>query len=412
MSEAAELSAIHGVLDDPSLIYGSSLTPEMFTTPARRETWRLMQELANANLRIDEITVRDRAAGSIREEVKFVLVDAVMGPGAPSNFEAYQAIIQRDHSHEEVRKLGERLAEAPEQVDDILRKLSSSGTKSRWEHDQLQSLDAATRLIERMQAGIAGCTTGFKSLDRSIQKLVPGRCTMIGGRPSMGKTALASSIGIHAGVPVGFISSEMPVDQIVVRWLSQMSGVPIHAAQGGMSPQDWDRWNEASAAFRETPAYFNDKPGITPADIWQQARKWKYNNGIELLIVDYIQNLNSPGEDRVAQIRASANMMPNIAKQLDIHVIALSQVNRDVERRDNKRPMMSDFDGASTIEAAADHMVAMYRPWVYDKSQDPRIAELILVKNRHGPVGGTTFARFEPSTTLFTESQERTATPF
>jgi replicative DNA helicase len=348
----------------------------------------------------------------MHDSVKYSLVDAVTGPGSPINFDAYQAIILRDHENLAVRKLGKRLAESPEELDDILRELSMSGARSRWEHDQVQSLDAATRMIERMQAGLHGPSTGFKALDKAIQRLVPGRCTMIGGRPSMGKTALASSIALHAGVPIGMISSEMPVDQIAVRWLSQMSGVPIHEAQSGMSQKQWDLWNSASEAFRESPVFINDKPGITPTDIMQQARKWKYNNGIELLIVDYLQNLNAPGEDRVAQIRVAANLMPQLAKQLDIHVIALSQVKREVENRNDKRPMMSDFDGASTIEAAADHMVAIYRPWVYNKSEPPKVAELSIVKNRHGPVGGTVFADFDPKTTLFSESSERTATPF
>jgi replicative DNA helicase len=227
----------------------------------------------------------------------------------------------------------------------------------------------------------------------------------------MGKTALGARLILNSSDPSALLSSEMAVDQITLRMICSMAGISSRAIRQGMTREELDRWTRSSAEFLESPIYINDRPGITPDEIARQARKWKYHNGVKLVIIDYLQRLGGkPGQDRVERIREAIQAGKEMARQLDIHVVMLSQVSRDVERRDDKRPSMADFDGASTIEAEADHAIMIYRPAVYSNLAPKRLAELLVVKNRHGPIG-TVVADFEPETVNFSPSNQP-ASPF
>jgi replicative DNA helicase len=220
------------------------------------------------------------------------------------------------------------------------------------------------------------------------------------------------SFALNSSEPVGFISSEMSVDQITLRILSGMSEVSLNDATRHMTQEQWDKWNAASANFRESPIYINDRPSITPDEIARQTRKWVYNNGIKILIVDYLQRLGGdPRADRVQRIRDAVSICKEISRTLNIHVIALSQVKREVEYRQDKRPCMADFDGASTIESEADAAIALFRPWKYDRTQPPQAAEFIVVKNRHG-MEGTVHVKFQTETVRFLPDHKSNNLPF
>jgi replicative DNA helicase len=239
------------------------------------------------------------------------------------------------------------------------------------------------------------------------QGMVAARLTVVAGRPAMGKTAWVCSAALGSHEPCGIISSEMPKDQLGLRFLSSMSGVSLQDAISHdvpMTKEQWAQWNEAAADFRERVVMINDKPKISIEEIGVQARKWVYSHGIKVLYIDYLQRLGKdPKRDRTENIRHSIESAKEIARNLNIHVVMLSQVARGVELRPDKRPMMSDLDGAGTIEAEADLIVMLYREHVYDKRADPESAELIIPKHRHGRVGVIP-ARYLGAITRFVES--------
>lgn len=410
---SAERSSLKGLVRDPTLINTSQLRVEMFTSIQRRLIFQALQELNEKNLRVDEITLLDRLPSGMRDSCVQEMTLVHAGFGASSNYPAYEAIVLKSHLRRVIREQGRVLAEDPDALDNALQILTQTGGSSRWEYDQGTALGLATELLDRMQQGTAGATTGIRELDRVLSHgLVPGRLTVIGGRPSMGKTALATSIALACGVPVGLFSSEMSVAEITLRMISSLSSVPLSTAQGGMDEREWEMWNDGSRQFRETPILINDRPGINPAEIARQSRKWVYNNGVRLLVIDYLQRLGGDSrKDRTENIRNAVMQAKEIARALNVHVVLLSQVKREVENRQDKRPMMSDFDGAGTIEAEADHAIAVYRPSVYDNAARKQDAELIVCKNRHG-IARTIFADFIGDIATFTEGARRNDAPF
>jgi replicative DNA helicase len=409
----AERSALKGLIYDPTLINTSQLLVEMFTSNERRLIFEALLELNEKNLRIDEVTVLDRLPANIRSACVEELKEIHTGFGASANYPAYEAITLKSHIRRVIIAQGQVLAEDPDALDNALQILTQTGGSSRWEYDQGTALSLATALLDRMQHGTAGAATGFRELDRVLSYgMVPGRLTVIGGRPSMGKTALATSIALSCGVPVGFFSSEMSVAEITLRMISSLSSVPLSVAQGGMDKREWDMWNDGSQLFKKSSIMINDRPGITPAEIARQSRKWVYNNGAKLIVIDYLQRLGGDSrKDRTENIRNAVMQSKEIARAMNIHTILLSQVKREVETRQDKRPMMSDFDGAGTIEAEADHAIAVYRPSVYDNSARKQDAELIVCKNRHG-VSRTIFADFLGEIATFSETTRKNDAPF
>jgi replicative DNA helicase len=410
---SAEYSALRGLVEDSTLAHSTRMTTEMFSSVPRRLIFAAIQELSQKNLKIDPVTIMDRIDSQHQLACQETLAEAISGPGVPANFVAYEAIVCKAWETEQIVQQAKHLAEHPEELDTVLAALTASGGVSRWEYDQSAALEKAFTLLDKMQAGIAGVSTGFPHLDELTQGLMPGRLTVVGGRPSMGKTAFSTALALNAGCPVGFISSEMSVDQITLRILSMLSRVPLSSATRGMSAEEWTKWNRGVADLRETPLMINDRPGITIEEIARQSRKWTYNAGMKLLIIDYCQRLGgNPKKDRTENIRESVQQSKEIARNLDIHVVLLSQVNRGIEVRQDKRPLMSDLDGAGTIEAEADHVVNLYRPWVYDKSYSKSDVEVILAKNRHGPSPETVFAHFDAATTTFSPVEKRNEAPF
>jgi len=409
---SAEYSAIKCLISDSTLIHTTTLRSEMFSDQMRRLIFGALYDLGAKGLKIDPVTILDRLPRERLDEARTELQTALVGFGAPANFAAYEAIVTKAFHADVIRDQAQTLLDDPEQLDSVLQVLTRADASSRWEYDQAAALLKAHALLGAIQDGTAGIPTGFPDLDRMTGGLLPGRLTVIGGRPAMGKTALGTTIAVNSPAPVGFISSEMSVDQITLRMLSMVSGVPLSYAMKGMDRENWDRWNRAAEQMRESPMMINDKPGITPAEIARQARKWTYNNGVKLVVVDYLQRLGGdPRKDRTERIRDAVTSCKEIARTLDIHVIALSQVKREIEHRPDKRPGMSDMDGAGTIEAEADLVLTLFRPWVYDRTQPRDHAEALIVKNRHGQIG-TVHTRFDPELVRFEPAESSVITPF
>jgi replicative DNA helicase len=273
-------------------------------------------------------------------------------------------------------------------------------------------MDMVEARIEQMRSnpgGLAGLSTGFTELDKLTTGLHSGDLVILAGRPSMGKTSLALNIAEHAALyekkSVALFSMEMPADQLALRVLSSFARIDMQKLrEGKLEDRDWDRLVSQGGLVREAPLFIDETGALSPLELRARARRMKQRHDIQLIIVDYIQLMQVPGskENRTNEISEISRSLKALAKELAVPVIALSQLNRGVEQRDNKRPRMSDLRESGGIEQDADLVAFIYRDEVYNKeSPDKGIAEIIITKQRNGPLGTVRtaflgqFTRFE-----------------
>jgi replicative DNA helicase len=227
--------------------------------------------------------------------------------------------------------------------------------------------------------------------------LQDGDLIIIAGRPSMGKSALSLNICEHIGLelklPVLFFSMEMGGSQLAQRLLGSVGKVDAQALRTGrLSPTDWDRLGHALGKLNEAPILIDESPGLNPLELRARARrKWREYGGLGLIVVDYIQLMaatDAGNENRATEVAEISRGMKSMAKELKCPVIALSQLNRSLEQRPNKRPVMSDLRESGSLEQDADMIFFIYRDEVYNEdSPDKGIAEIIIGKQRNGPIG-------------------------
>ena len=244
---------------------------------------------------------------------------------------------------------------------------------------------------------IDGIPTGYLDLDEKTLGLQPGDLIIVAGRPSMGKTSLALNIAGHVateyGLPVACFSTDMRNDQLTMRMLSSIGRLDQHRMRTGrINDDEWGRLSLALSTLHGAPLYFDDKHGLTTDDLGDRARKLHEQCGkLGLIIVDNIQSLSvasSRGENRATEVSESSRALKQLAKELCVPVIAISQLNRSLEMRPNKRPLMSDLRDSGAIESDADLILFLYRDEVYNPdSADRGSAEIIIGKQRNGPIG-------------------------
>lgn len=255
--------------------------------------------------------------------------------------------------------------------------------------------DRLNQLYETKGA-ITGLSTGFHDFDHLTSGLQTGDMIVIAGRPSMGKTSFAMNIAEHAALkqtkPVLIFSLEMPAEQLVMRMISSFGRIDQQKVRTGqLSDADWDRVSSAVGAFSESKMYIDDTPALSPIELHTRARRVaRMHNGLALIVIDYLQLMTSPliRENRTNEISEISRSLKTIAKELNVPVIALSQLNRGLEQRTDKRPVMSDLRESGAIEQDADVIAFIYRDEVYrEDSQHKGSAEIIIRKQRNGPIG-------------------------
>ncbi len=258
---------------------------------------------------------------------------------------------------------------------------------------------ALTRIEELFESGdkVTGLTTGFSDLDEWTSGMQPSDLVIVAGRPSMGKTTFAMNIVENAllstGEPILVFSMEMPADSIVMRMLSSLGRIDqTRMRSGKLEEEDWPRLTSAVSLLKDKPLYIDDTPGLSPTEMRSRARRIARENGgkLGLIMVDYLQLMRVPGntEGRTAEISEISRSLKGLAKELSCPVVALSQLNRSLEQRPNKRPVNSDLRESGAIEQDADVIMFVYRDEVYNEdTQDKGIAEIIIGKQRNGPIG-------------------------
>ncbi|MCH7853400.1 MAG: replicative DNA helicase [Proteobacteria bacterium] len=250
-------------------------------------------------------------------------------------------------------------------------------------------------LLHQSEGNITGVSTGYTEFDKLTAGLQAGDLIIIAGRPSMGKTTLAVNIAenaaIGAKIPTAIFSMEMPAQQLAFRMISSLGRVDqTHLRTGNFPDEDWSRINTAVQLMSDAPIFIDDTPAMSPTEIRARARRLKREHGLGLIVIDYLQLMQVPGnkENRATEISEISRSLKALAKELDVPVIALSQLNRSVEQRPDKRPVMSDLRESGAIEQDADLIVFIYREEVYNPDTPRKgIADITIAKQRNGPIG-------------------------
>lgn len=281
----------------------------------------------------------------------------------------------------------------------LIFRIAEHGAKGRRDFVSIKELLVAT--VDRIDAlfqqdePITGVATGYTDFDAMTSGLQNSDLIIVAGRPSMGKTTFAMNIAENAAiklqVPVAIFSMEMPGEQIVMRMLSSLGRIDQHRVRTGrLNDDDWPRLTSAVGLLAEAKIYIDDSPALTPNELRSRARRLKREHGLGLIVIDYLQLMqaSSPSQNRTNEISEISRSLKALAKELRVPVIALSQLNRSLEQRPNKRPVMSDLRESGAIEQDADVIAFIYRDEVYNEdSPDKGTAEIIISKQRNGPIG-------------------------
>jgi replicative DNA helicase len=379
-----------------------------------RLIFEAIAEVAEIRGTPDVVTITEHLERKGRlEEVggqPYVLTIARDTPSA-ANVRAYADIIRERSILRQLAAAGAEIAAssidsrgrpASELVDEAERRVFQIAERgSRGRSGFVAVRDILPQTIDRLDTlhqnpgEIRGVPTGFTLLDRKTAGLQPGDLVVIAGRPSMGKSTLAVNIAesaaIARGVPAAIFTMEMSSEQMTLRMISSLGRVNQgHLRTGNFTDEDWSRIQGAMAQLSGAPIYLDESPALTPTELRARARRLKRERGLGLVIVDYLQLMQVPGtkENRATEISEISRSLKALAKELHVPVIAISQLNRAVEQRTDKKPVMSDLRESGAIEQDADLILLIYREEVYDQNTTRRgIADIIIAKQRNGPIG-------------------------
>lgn len=429
-SVEAEQSLIGGLLLDSDRweVVADRVEATDFYRREHRLLFTVIAELCNEARPADVVTVCERLERSGELEVAGGLVYVgMLANNTPStaNLAAYADIVREHSLMRQMIQVSGQIADrcyrpesqsASDLLDaaerDIL-KISEKGNRGH-SFQKLSTLVAAAgdRIDELSRAAspVTGVSTGYPDLDDLTAGLQRGDLVIIAGRPSMGKTALAMNLvenaALGAKVPVAVFSLEMPGEQLAMRMLASLGRINAHhLRKGSLRTEDWPRLASAMGMLGEAPIFIDDSSGLTPMELRARARRLKREHDIGLIVIDYLQLMqggDAASENRATEISSITRSLKGVAKELDVPVIALSQLNRSLEQRPNKRPVMSDLRESGAIEQDADVIAFVYRDEVYNEdSPDKGTAEILIAKQRNGPIGKVRltflgeFTRFE-----------------
>lgn len=392
---------------------------EDFYTFAHKAIFQTMEELMRNQMPIDLITL-DQAlkAKGISDSVGGFAYLADLSNNTPNaiNILAYAEIVREKAILRELIAAGNRIAEnsyspkgkdikmvldeAEREVFAIAEKRSSSTEGPQNVLSVLESTIARIETLGKLENhnGVTGVTTGFVDLDKKTAGLQPSDLIIVAARPSMGKTTFAMNLCENAAMasdkPVLVFSLEMPAEQIMMRMIASLARVDQTKIRTGQN-LDETEWSKIASVFgmfkQKNNLYIDDSSGLTPTELRSRARRvYRENNGLSMIMVDYLQLMRAPAfsDNRTLEIAEISRSLKALAKELEVPVVALSQLNRTLEQRADKRPVNSDLRESGSIEQDADLIMFIYRDEVYNEnSEDKGVAEIIIGKQRNGPIG-------------------------
>jgi len=383
--------------------------PADFYSPSNQTVYEAMKGLFDTGKPIDTVTVSElifkdsKNSTSINASYIARLVDNVP---SSANFERYiEIVLEHSHRRKLLKASGriELLAMAMDKeihsvLDEAEQTIFTASDDAIGDGlvgvtDVLEGAIERIEEIENRGTGLSGLPTYFTDLDNYLSGLQDGNLAVIASRPSMGKSSLALNIGTNVakeGKVVAFFSLEMTKEELVQRVLfSEAKVTSGDARKGQLGPEKWSRVVEAASKVNNLPLYFDDAPVITVTDIRAKSRRLKSAKNLDLIIVDYLQLMQSSSRDnRQQEIAEISRNLKNLARELKVPILALSQLNRAAEAREDKRPRLGDLRESGAIEQDADIVMMLYRDDYYNPGTDvPGVAEVNIVKNRSGMTG-------------------------
>ncbi len=435
----AERSVLGGVLLDAEVLHEleDQLHPEDFYRRAHGVIWEAMTALSAESKPVDLVTLVERlrdhdqldACGGLD-----YLANLDTGVPTASHAVTYAGIVKEKATLRRlIGSLNGALTEAVagpssirdfiDQVEGDVFKISQSQEKRDLAHAGEVALDVFKILEARFaaQSDVTGVSTGYTDLDRITAGLQRGDLIILAARPSMGKTALALNIASNAalrlepGAAVAVFSLEMPREQLVMRMLASEGRVPSETLRTGRIAQgSWPKLATAASKLNDSKLYIDDTPALTLNALRSKCRRMRAKHGLDLVVIDYLQLMRGPKTDsREQEISAISRGLKQLAKELEVPVMALSQLNRSLERRENKRPQLSDLRESGAIEQDADVIAFIHREDRYKQGENAEhdgLAEVIIAKQRNGPVDTVELVFFE-SYTRFDNYERREGVP-
>lgn len=414
-SMEAEASVVGSMLMDKDAIMTASelISKEDFYQTMYGVVFESMVELFNEGRPVDLVTLQERLKEKdVSEEVasmEFVR-DLITAVPTSANVRYYAEIVAEKALMRRLIRLNEDIANTcyvgKEPLDVILEQTEKSVfelLQRKGGKDFVPIATVVMRTLEKIEkaaknrGSVTGIPTGFHDLDYKLSGLQPSDLILIAARPSMGKTAfvlnVAQNVAFRSGKAVAIFSLEMSNEQLMNRLLSMEANVDAQRLRtGSMEDTDWEKLVEGAGVIGNSGLIIDDTPGISISELRSKCRKYKLEHGLDLVIIDYLQLMTGragrASESRQQEISDISRALKSLARELNVPVIALSQLSRAVEKRDDKRPLLSDLRESGAIEQDADVVMFLYRDEYYNKdSEYKKQAEVIIAKQRNGPVG-------------------------
>src|SRR5712691_1484383 len=435
----AEQSVLGGLLIDNGAFdkVGDVVTDGDFYRDDHRRIFRHVSRLIERGKPADVVTVDEAIKVSEdKDKTGGITYLAALAGNTPSahNVRRYAEIVREcavlrklievsaEIADSALNRMGKDVGQLLDEAESKVFQIAEAGARTRQGFMEIQPL--LTQVMERIDllyhkdnpSDITGIPTGYRDLDRETSGLQQGDLIIIAGRPSMGKTALALNIAEHVavdnGLPVAIFSMEMSATQLAMRMLGSTARGDEHKMRTGrLNDKEWGDLSEAMGKLHETPIYIDEAGALTALEVRARARRLKRQySKLGLIVIDYLQLMaaTAQGENRATEISKISRSLKAMSKELDVPVIALSQLNRAVDQRPDRRPVMSDLRESGAIEQDADVIMFIYREVVYkpDLPEEQRgLAEVVVGKQRNGPIG-TIKLTFRGQHTRFENYQE------
>ncbi len=411
----AERSVLGGLMLDDNAWdnISGAVAAEDFYRSDHRIIYRVMADLVERNNPLDIITISEALEGiGELENVGGLAYISDLASSTPtaSNIHAYAQIVRERATVRSLISVAHEIADSGfnpdgrssatliDEAESKVFKISDDRPSSGGPESVRPLLTRAVERIDMLfqtKGALTGISSGFRDIDEMTSGLQPADLIIVAGRPSMGKTSfmmnIAESAVISGESPVLVFSMEMPSDSLVLRMLSSLGRInQTKIRTGQLGDDDWPRLTSAVTLLNDKPLFIDDTPALSPNEIRSRARRVAREHGkLGMILVDYIQLMQVLGtsENRAGEISEISRSLKGIAKEFGCPVIAGSQLNRSLEQRPDKRPIMSDLRESGAIEQDADVIMAIYRDEVYHEDAEKGIAEIIVLKQRNGPIG-------------------------
>ena len=384
-----------------------------FYNEQHRKIFSCIVDLVEQGTPFDVVTVNEKMNLSDDKSISTYLSEIISQTPSAANIKAYANIVREQSILRQLIHVSNNLIEKSNKggidskalLDEAEQKIFSISEESVKANNGFQSIndlvgESLKQIEERAENGeaVTGVATGFTDFDNKTTGLQGGDLIIVAGRPSMGKTSFAMNLAEYASLKndavTAIFSMEMSGTQLSTRLISSMGRINQQKIRTGkLTDDDWPRLTNAVALLSKANIYIDDTASLTPIDIRARARRLKREKGLDLIVIDYMQlmQLSNNSENRATELSAISRSLKALARELDVPVVALSQLNRSLENRTDKRPIMSDLRESGAIEQDADVIAFIYRDEVYNEdSPDKGKAEIIVAKQRNGPTFKTT----------------------